>query len=209
MSPPVRKGSAPLWARYLIDLIATSLVLGISAWAAVILSRQLPAAAESGLPASVTMAPCVMNTPGYLRGRLYGTLAATIDWGGPQMTCDGMTRPNHGGIRLVFASPGNADQARLIFVIGIDGELDQLTGREEKANVTIIDEGSGRFFSAGGQDRCWTTVQLVEPLVENTNSTFQVDGELYCAGALPSLNGRGSVTLSDFRYSGRLALDDS
>ncbi len=189
--------------------MATSLVLGISTWAAVTPLRQLPAVADSGLPVSVTMAPCVMNTPGYLHGRLYGTLAATIDWGGPQMTCDGMTRPNGDGIRLVFASPENADQARLIFVIGIDGELDQLTEQEEKANITIIDEGSGRFFSTRGQDRCWTTIHVVEPLEENTKPAFKIEGELYCAGALPSLNGKGSVTLSDFKYSGRLALDDS
>jgi len=57
--------------------------------------------------------------------------------------------------------------------------------------------------------RCWTTIQTVEPLSEETNLAFQVDGELYCAGVLPSLNGKGSVTLDEFRYSGRSALDAS
>ena len=178
-------------------------------WAAVIPHRQTPVADDSGLPAPVIMAPCILNNPGYLHGRLYGSLAATIDWRGPELTCDGMTRPNNEGIRLIFASPENEDQARLIFVIGIDGELDNLENNEGKANITIIEEGSGRFFSTGRQDRCWTTIQSVEPLSEETNLAFQVDGELYCAGALRSLNGKGSVTLGDFRYSGRLVLDAS
>jgi hypothetical protein len=208
VSPLAKEQLAPLWARSLIDLFAALLVLGISAWAAFIPLRQIPVVDDSGQPAPMTMAPCVMNGPGYLNGRLYGSLAATIDWRGPALTCDGMARPNDEGVRLIFASPGNEDQARLIFVIGIDGELDKLENHEKKANITIIEEGSGRFFSAGRQDRCWTTIQTIVPLSEETGPGYQVDGELYCAGALPSLNGKGSVTLGDFRYSGRLALDD-
>jgi hypothetical protein len=207
--PPPKETLAPLWARYLIDLFAALLALGIAAWAAFSPLRHLPVADDAGVSAPMTMAPCVMNNPGYLHGRLYGSLAATIDWRGPELTCDGMARPNNAGVRLIFASPDNDDQARLIFVIGIDGEPDKLENHEEKANITIIEEGSGRFFSTGGQDRCWTTIQTIAPLSEETDSAYQVDGELYCAGALPSLNGKGSVTLGDFRYSGRLALDDS
>ncbi len=208
-TPRIKDSRAPRWAIVLIELIATVLVLAIGTWATVTLQRQTTGTKESGLPGPRNMAPCVTNSAGFLRGRLYGSLTAAIDWTGPQMTCDGMTRPNDRGIRLIFASPSNGDQPRLIFVIGIDGEMEKLANHEAKANITIIDERSGRFFSAGGQDRCWTTVHSIESLSQETDIAFQVDGELYCAGPLPSINGKGSVTLGDFRYSGRLILDDS
>jgi hypothetical protein len=209
ITPPEMANRAPRWAKYLIDLVATVLVLGISAWAALTPPENPSAAAESGLPGPRGMAPCVANTAGFLRGRLYGTLAATINWAGPEMTCDGTSRPGDRGIRLAFSAPDTGGQPRLIFVIGIDGEFERLTGHEEKANITIIDESSGRFYSAVGQDRCWTTVHSIEPLSKETGLDYQVNGELYCAGALPSLNGKGSITLGDFNYSGRLSLDDT
>jgi hypothetical protein len=207
LSTSTTERAAPRWAAHLIELIGTLLVLSIGAWAAV--TPSLQPLQPTGLPSPRLMPPCVANTAGFMRGRLYGSLTASIDWVGPEMTCDGMTRPNDGGIRLVFASPETEDQTRLIIVIGIDGGIEQLENQEEKANITIIDEDSGRFFSTGGQDRCWTTVKSIEPMPTEPGHAFQVGGELYCAGALPSLNGKGSITLGDFLYSGRLSLDDS
>lgn len=201
-------GRTPFWMRLRYDLLGITIVLGLAAWAAVKSPGPSRAVPDSGLAAPRDMAPCVMNSAGYLNGRLYGALTSTIDWHGIGMTCDGMTRPNNQGIRLVFASAEFDESERLIFVIGIDGEIGNLTGKETKANITIIDEGSGRFFSAGRQDRCWTTVQSVEPAGDQMQSVYQVAGDLYCATALPSLTGKGSVTLGDFRYSGRLILDE-
>jgi hypothetical protein len=139
---------------------------------------------------------------------MYGALDLNIDWQGANMNCEGMLRPDGNGIRLLFASK-QGRKARLVFVIGVDGRIDQLTRKERVANITIIDEIDGRFFSTSGIDRCWTTIHKVEKIVGERFPAFQIDGDVYCAGGLPSLSDRGTVTLGDFRFSGRLALDES
>jgi hypothetical protein len=206
---PETRPQPPRWAKVLIDLSAAAIVLAICAWAARSALQQNRAVAGAAFEAPQAMEPCVLKTAGFLRGRLYGSLDLRVDWSGEEMACDGMMRPDNKGIRLVFASPETSRDRRLVFLIGIDGELDKLARREERANVTIIDEGSGRFFSTSGKDRCWTTIRSIESLDDDGPPSYRVDGDLYCAGALPSLTGKGSVTLGDFHYSGRLSLDES
>ena len=117
-------------------------------------------------------------------------------------------RPDGAGVRLVFA-PADATEPQLVFVIGIDGAPDDWPGTEHGATITIIDEGRGRFFSSGGMDRCWTRILAAEPLGDPSEASVQIDGEVYCAGAIPALNQAGSVTLGEFRYSGRLTSEQS
>ena len=197
----------PGWAKFLIDVVAVTIVLAIGIWAVRSPPDHVRRAPDAGLPLPEAMQPCVLNGAGYLSGRLYGSLNLSIDWRGPELVCDGMNRPNNTGIRLVFASSLTGDDNRLIFVIGIDGDIDRLPNKEEKANITIIDEGASHFFSTSGKDRCWTKVHSIESLSNANPGKYQVAGDLYCAGALPSLTGKGSITLGDFRYSGRLTLD--
>jgi hypothetical protein len=198
---------APRWMEFIVELSAVAIILGIG-----LLVMKTPVREPRGVPATDfsaprAMKPCKSPSNAHLNGRLYGALDLTVDWYGAALTCDGITRPNEKGIRLAFAATQNEDGDRLVFVIGIDGKFDRLTGGERKANVTIIDESSGRFFSTSGKDRCWTMIDSVESLGDREQQTFQVAGKLYCAGALPSLSGPGSITLGDFDYSGRLSLD--
>jgi len=202
-------GHAPRWMRLLAESLAVVIVLSIGLLvgrAPVLQPRNIPA---MDFPAPRVMEPCNLLTDGYLNGRLYGALDLTIDWHGSALTCDGMLRPNDQGIRLVFAAAPNRDDGQLLVVIGIDGTIGQLAGDERKANVTIIDEFRGRFFSTGGKERCWTMIESVESFGDQKHETYQVSGNLYCAGSLPSLSGPDSITLGDFNYSGRLSLDDS
>lgn len=198
----------PRPARALIDLLGVFIALMIFFWAASHALQRPGTVPSGGFATTQAVAPCLLNTAGSLTGRLYGTLSLDIDWRGPKMDCDGMMRPGNNGVRLFFSASDSGDSDRLIFVIGVDGALDELSGKERKANITIIDERTGSFFSTGGKERCWTTVHSVETLPDRNSESYQVNGELYCAGALPSLTGNGSVTLGNFRYSGRLTVDD-
>ncbi|MFQ5634485.1 MAG: hypothetical protein ACE5G3_04040 [Gammaproteobacteria bacterium] len=146
---------------------------------------------------------CASADDAYLSGVLYGALDRIIEWRSMDMRCEGGARPDGDGIRLVFGGPGAVDGDRLVFVIGISGDVDALADSEREANVTVIDESSGRFFSSGRKERCWTTVASVDAAGDD----LRVAGEVYCAGSLPSLSDGGSVSLRHFRYSGRLALD--
>lgn len=148
---------------------------------------------------------CRKPDDGYLSGEMFGALSETLDWRGGQMECGGMLRPENAGIRLVFAAP--RQDARLLILIGIDGQPDELRGAEHLANVTIIDESAKRFFSTGGTERCWSTVSSVDAVAGTDARWLQVSGSLYCAGSLPSLSDNSFVTLGELRYSGRLELE--
>lgn len=141
----------------------------------------------------------------YLSGTLYGAIDRTIEWRGTNMQCDGGLRPGDAGIRLVFAAPDGPGDDRLVFVIGIGGQIDMLVNTERAANLTIIDESDGRFFSSGGGDRCWTTIAAVDRI----DDLWQIEGEVYCSGSLPSLSDGAAVALRNFRYAGRLSSDGS
>lgn len=167
--------------------------------------RPAPAAE---LPAPVRVAPCAMAPSGFVTGRWFGTLDLVVDWTGPELGCEGMLRPDGDGIRLLF-SQQRADGSRVVLVLGIDGDPDALPGPERPTNVTVIDEREGRFFSTTGAGRCWTDIQAAGPLepTGGRGGDWRVTGVLYCAGALPALGDRGSLTLGETRFAGILGRD--
>jgi len=198
----------PPWAKLLIEILGMIVVAAISTLTLSDYRQQAGLGDDRNAPAPRTLNLCSRESDGFLSGRMYGALDLNIDWQGANMNCEGMLRPDGNGIRLLFASK-QGRKARLVFVIGVEGRIDQLTRKERVANITIIDEIDGRFFSTSGIDRCWTTIHKVEKIVGERFPAFQIDGDVYCAGGLPSLSDRGTVTLGDFRFSGRLALNDS
>ncbi len=195
----------PFTARVAIELAALAAVAAIG-----LLATRVPLDDDgAGMPGATLAAAqfdlCRAVDDGYLSGHLYGALDRAIEWRGTDMTCEGGPRPNGEGLRLVFAAPADDSRPRLVFVIGVAGTVGDLSGSERLANITLIDEASGRFFSSGGQERCWTTVESVE----YDGGQVRIGGEVYCQGSLPSLSDGSSVTLRDFRYSGGLVLDAS
>jgi hypothetical protein len=152
---------------------------------------------------------CLMDRDGRLQGELFGAVRQTIDWRGEDLLCAGMIRPGGDGIRLIFSRNSPSSTARLVLVIGIRDIGPGETGEDLPANVTLIDEATGRFFNAQGIERCWATVEEQQQLSEKPAAVYRVDGELYCAGSLPSVNGSESVTLDDVRFSGRLSVNTS
>ena len=60
---------------------------------------------------------------------------------------------------------------------------------------------------AGGVAAAERTVSDVIALPNRSGESYKINGNLYCAGALPSLSGAGSITLGDFEYSGRVVID--
>jgi len=186
----------------------------ILGWLAVVLLPVQQSAAEdtpTPPPVTTAFAPapmdlCVVADDGFLTGKLFGALTERIKWRGTDMDCGGMLRPDNDGIRLVFAAPRQGE--RLLIVLGIDGELDELLDGEHTTNITIVDEARNRFFSTGRQDRCWSTIESIRPVADSANRMMQVVGEVYCAGSLPSLSDNGSVALRDVYYSGRLLVDE-
>jgi hypothetical protein len=200
-SPAETPRPAPAWLGLSGAVLGVATVLGLGYLA----MSQSPPPAEVGSMSAPGLGPCTMDRDGYLNGRLFGAIEIDFDWAGAALACDGNARPDNRGLRLFFAGTPDNAQERLVLVLGIEAGLDELAGNEHEVNLTVIDEGEARFFNSG-EERCWTRVD--EVVQYGPGEAYRVDGELYCAGALPSLTDGASVTLSSIVYSGRLRLED-
>jgi hypothetical protein len=148
-----------------------------------------------------------MDQPGMLRGRVFGSLSLAMDWQGPELACDGSSRPGDTGLRLFFTGRAEGSPAAVVVVLGIDGGVASLKGSERPVAITLNDEASHRFFHAEA-GRCFTRVSEVTALPGTPGRLFRINGVAWCVGALPSVSDDASITLGDLRYSGRLSLDD-
>ena len=139
---------------------------------------------------------------GHFSGQLYGSLEAELQWGPDALQCQGMPRPNNAGARLRFA--GSADMegqpVSIAFILGIPDLQRGQVARELLTNVTVINEGNGRFFATQDIEACWSDIEAQEKTAKE--SEFQVRGILYCVSPLAELHGNGSLRLSEITFSG-------
>lgn len=138
---------------------------------------------------------------GYLRTDLYGDLTGPVDWSGRGLDCEGMPRPDGAGARLRFA--GHAGDHAVAVIIAMPGLERGMPARELGSNVTVIEEGSGRFFSTAGLGNCWTDVREQRE-TGNAPNLYFVAGTLYCIAPLAEVNGDSSVTLRELEFGGYL-----
>lgn len=153
--------------------------------------------------AAATSADC--GESGRLETELYGTIAGAVTWPADTLTCDGMPRPNGAGARLRFA--GTLDDSRsLAIIIALPALEEARAAAELPSNVTLIEEGTGRFFSTPGLESCWTDV-LGQTALDD--GRYRIDGKLYCIAPLVEVNGEGSVNIRELRFTGRVDWDAS
>lgn len=140
---------------------------------------------------------------GKLEGRIYGAIEGKIDWQGDALDCDGMPRPNDAGARLRFS--GHLESEGVVRDLALIIALPELergtTAAETPARVTMIEEDSGRFFSTGEANLCWSDVTRQDRL---TNDSYDIRGILYCVSPLAELTGSGGVSFTELAYAGRL-----
>ena len=141
---------------------------------------------------------------GYLKTSLYGALESDINWSGDALDCEGMQRPDNAGARLRFA--GQMGDKQLAVIIAIPTLVRGEGGRELPSNVTLIEEGDGRFFSTAGNESCWTDILVQEPVGAGVH---KVEGTLYCIAPIIEVNGEASVSVSDLNFSGLIDWGDA
>ena len=134
---------------------------------------------------------------GYLRTNLYGEIAGPVDWSAGDLDCEGMPRPAGHGARLRFA--GQSGGLSLAVIVALPDLERRMTARELASNVTVIEEGGGRFFSTSGLGSCWTDVLEQQETGEDVNF---VAGRLYCIAPLAEVNGDSSVTVRELEFGG-------
>lgn len=151
------------------------------------------AAAGAGKPELL----CAPAPEGFLRARLQGAIEAELDWSAPSSPqCLGGTRPQGDGLRLVYK--GEAGGAPLLIVIGIATlARDTPAARNVPANVTLVREGAGAFYSTQGDDKCALDEVRQEPVPGQTGR-YRLSARGYCTQPARALGGDGSVLVSRF-----------
>lgn len=143
---------------------------------------------------------------GRLTVELYGSISASIDWRSDALACAGMPRPENEGARVRMSGPlATGDEVRTIaFILGLpDLEVGQ-SGNELPTNVTLIEEGTGRFYSTPDTSGCWTDVRSQLPIGADNDQLYRIEGTLYCISPLAELNGSTSVTFTELNFTGRI-----
>jgi len=173
------------------------LAAAVSAWLAGCGDTPEPAALPALLPPPPVTSGC--GARGFLRTNLYGELSGPVNWSDGKLDCAGMPRPEGKGARLRFA--GQFGDLTLAILVAVPGLQRGASARELDSNVTLIEEGGGRFFSTSGLGNCWTDVLEQEQLDEDD---YFVAGTLYCIAPLAEVNGDSSVTLRELEFGGYL-----
>lgn len=138
---------------------------------------------------------------GYLSATLIGALEGEIDWRAGTMSCEGMPRPGGAGARLRFAGPAGEGRLDLAVIIAIPRLTRGEAATDLQSNVTIIEEGKGRFFSTTDLEYCWVDVDEIRDVPDRA-SVSAVSGTLSCIAPLAETNGDTSVTIGALSFSG-------
>jgi len=138
---------------------------------------------------------------GRLRAEIYGAIAARLYWNKNELECSGMPRPDGQGARLRFAGSADDDARHIAIIIAIPDLARDATGDEFRSNVTIIEEGNGRFFSTPDLGNCLTDISSSVP-VGDSGDRYSIGGVLYCVSPLPEVNGKSSTSIPELHFSG-------
>ena len=144
---------------------------------------------------------CAPAAEGFLRARLQGAIDAEIDWSAPALTqCLGGPRPHGDGVRLLYK--GQLPEGPLLVVIGIAQLGPGASARNVAANVTLVREGSGAFYSTQGDDKCAVDDVRQEPLADQ-DGRYRLTARGYCTQPARALGAgaEGAVLVTRFDLS--------
>jgi len=171
--------------------------------------------------ASLAAAPCAADTPaaaapggaggacltsgdGYLRAQLAGAIDTKIDWPNSGTRCEGEPRSKPPGVRLSFQrSPAGA--VDLLFIFGLTGVREGRPAREIGANLTLIVQGTDRFYGTLGDSRC-TVDSLTQRRLTKARS-YRVEARGFCTQPAHAVRGEGAVLVSTFEFAGLVSYD--
>lgn len=140
---------------------------------------------------------------GSFHARLYGEISADLAWSSPDYECRGMPRPDGRGARLFFSGFESAGDQRLAFILAIPAFDRDAVGRELGSTLTVIEVGSGRFFSTATDTSCLTDIAAIDA-PDPDSGRVAVHGAVFCVSPLAEVNGDSSVSIAELRFSGML-----
>lgn len=172
----------------------------------VLLFAILPLQACEGPPRQAAPVPVACDSEGFLHTDLYGAIRTSIRWGTESLACEGMPRPDGAGARLRLSGPieDAPDAGSVAFILGLPDLVRGEPGHELPTNVTLIQEGTGRFFGTPDTSGCWTDIERQEPLEPGNTVNYRVSGTVYCVSPLAELNGGANISFTELTFTGRL-----
>jgi hypothetical protein len=137
---------------------------------------------------------------------IYGGVRASIEWDAGVLECHGMPRPSGQGARLHLAGPATtADgKRRLAFILGLPDLRRGETAKELPTNVTLMEQGTGRFFRTRDAANCWTDIEVHDQMQPTESTTYSVSGVLYRVAPLADLNGGSNFSFADLTFTGHV-----
>ena len=169
-----------------------------------------PAAVAPAPAASEANVACLASGNGFLRARLNGAITHKIDWGNAGTLCEGMPRPEGGGLRLKFSRPAGKGADRLVIVFGIARIGENESGKTLPANLTVIVEGKTQIFGTQGDDKCLVDRLRSQPLADqNHTRVYRIEAHGFCIQPARALVGKGAILMSTFDFAGQVSFDDS
>ena len=180
-------------------ILVTVAALGVAACA-----ESPPPGAESPEISVRISTDCV--AAGSLRTDLSIGIRANLDWGSAEMSCEGMRRPADAGARLRFSGPyeNGEEKKTLTLILGIPALEEAQIGAELPTNVTLVEEGCGRFFATPDTNGCWTDVTEHEHINGNSSQDYMISGSVFCVSPLAELNGSASVAFTELAFTRRV-----
>jgi hypothetical protein len=155
---------------------------------------------------------CLPQGGGYLKAKLAGAIDAELDWDNARTECSGSTRPNGGGLRIVFRRPAATDgEAALVLLFGIADVTEGESARAVPANLTIIREGTGEFYGTQGDERCYVDELTQEPLagIPLRQRAYRVVARGFCMQPARAIQSEGSILVPRFDFAGRIDFGES
>ncbi len=146
-------------------------------------------------------ASCLPTGDGYLRARVAGAIDANIDWPNSGTWCAGESKRKPDGVRVSFRREGGA-RPRLLFIFGLTGVRPGKPLREGRANLTVIDEGTGRVYGTLGDRRC--TVDSLSQRRLAAPHSYRVEAHGFCTQPARAVRGAGDILVSRVEFAGEV-----
>jgi hypothetical protein len=183
----------------------TAVVL-LGLWALCAAFADAPPAVPPGAPVTAKAVACLSSGDGYLRAKLAGAIESRLDWPNSGTLCEGESREHPPGVRLSFQRPLAANP-NLLLVFGLTGVRQGESGREVKANLTVIVQGTSRIFGTLGDSRC-TVDSLTQRPLEKAGS-YRLEARGFCTQPAHAVRGKGDVLVSTFEFAGPVSYEDA
>lgn len=143
---------------------------------------------------------CLPTGDGYLRARVAGAIDADIDWPNSGTWCAGEPKTKPDGVRVSFRRTSGA-RPHLLFIFGLTGVRAGRPLREGRANLTVIDETSGRVYGTLGDRRCTVDSLNQRRLAPHV---YRVEAHGFCTQPARAVRGAGDILVSRFDFAGEV-----